>query len=166
MAVHASLAGRENFSSLLVGQCASLGKDYISSIAATLLTLGGTHGPTEQTVNFLLQSSEFDAKVYFKHGLTIPGWGSAFRKGEPDPYFDVIDSYLFEDNNYLWKRIKEYTNKIHDEGKIIYPNAACYTAAVAITEEIPAEASAYLLIAGRLGVWTDIYLHNITTRLP
>ena len=53
MHVHSRLASRENFSSLLVGQCASVEKDYISSLAATLLTLGGVHGPTEQVVNLL-----------------------------------------------------------------------------------------------------------------
>mgnify|MGYP001346981891 CR=1 FL=1 len=166
MNVHAELASRENFSSLLVGQCALVEKDYISSIAAALLTLGGRHGPTVQTVKFLSKIGDFDPTVYYKHGLVIPGWGSAFHKGEPDPHFDTLDGFLFEDNNSLWAKIKEYTNKIHDTGKILYPNAACYTAAVAITEGIPAEVSPYLLIKGRLDVWTDLYLKNKGTRLP
>jgi citrate synthase len=166
MNVHAELAGRENFSSLLVGQCASSEKDYISSIAAALLTLGGRHGPTEQTVNFLTAVGSFDPRIYYQHKLMIPGWGSAFIKGEPDPHFDTLDGYLFEDNTHIWKKIKEVTTKIHNTGKILYPNAACYTAAVAITEGIPAEVSPYLLIKGRLDTWTSIYLQNKGTRLP
>ena len=166
MEVHAKLASRENFSSLLVGQCASVEKDYISAIAAGLLTLGGRHGPTVQTVNFLTSVDSFCPEIYYQHNLMIPGWGSSFIKGEPDPHFDTLDGYLFEDNPYIWQKIREVTDKMHDTGKILYPNAACYTAAVAITEGIPAEVSPYLLIKGRLETWTNIYLQNKGTRLP
>lgn len=168
MHVHSRLASRENFSSLLVGQCASVEKDYISSLAATLLTLGGVHGPTEQVVNFLEDDNKGNDWVtsQIERSLLVPGWGSDFYKREPDPTFVLLSSYLCEDNPRVWAKIERTTSHFHALGKKLFPNAACYTAAVAITEGIPAEVSPYLLIKGRLEAWTAIYLRNKTTRLP
>ena len=166
MNVHAELASRENFSSLLVGQCAGSEKDFISSLAAALLTLGGRHGPTELTTRFLSSRSCINETEFrIKSSLLVPGWGSAFHKEEPDPHFDKLDEYLSEDNPKIWGRIEDITELLHNADKILYPNAACYTAAVAITEGIPPEVSVSLLIRGRLETWTRIYLENQGTKL-
>jgi citrate synthase len=166
ISVHDRLARRENLSSSVISQCAMAEKDYISSIVAGMLTYGGRHGPVSQVVRFLSGPSYADeARLRIKGKRLVPGWGSDFVKGRPDPELSRIDRVLCVRNREIWARIREITDILHESGKKIFPNAACYTASVCLALGFPAEAALYWLIRGRIGAWTELYLENYNPRL-
>jgi citrate synthase len=141
-------------------------KDYISSIASGMLTYGGVHGPVSQVVKFLSGSFYTDeARLRIKEKRLVPGWGSAFVKGEPDPELSKIDRILYTENREVWDRIRKVTGILHESGKKIFPNAACYTASVCLALKFPVEAALYWLIRGRIGAWTEIYISNYNPKL-
>lgn len=153
-------------SSVFIANMAAAEKDFVSSIASGLLTLGGVHAPLKQTHSFLLHGSENTLDLYMKEGILIPGWGSAFCKGGRDPLFDTLDNLLFKEAEEIWLKIQSITKMLHDRDKMLWPNAACYTAAVCIATDYPIQTAGSLLIEGRLQVWTDIYLRHYNPRLP
>ena len=166
MLVHDRLARRENLSSVVISQYATAEKDYISSIAAGMLAIGGVHGPVSQVVRFLSGSSYAEeARLRIKGKRLVPGWGSGFVKGRPDPELSRIDRVLCVRNRDIWARIREITDILHESGKKVFPNAACYTGSVCLALGFPAEAALYWLIRGRIGAWTEIYLENYNPRL-
>ena len=166
MLVHDKLSRRDNLSSVVIQQCAAAEKDYISSIASGMLTYGGRHGPVSRVVRFLSGPSPADeARLRIKGKRLVPGWGSGFVKGRPDPELSRIDRVLCVRNRDIWARIREITDILHESGKKIFPNAACYTASVCLALGFPAEAALYWLIRGRIGAWTEIYLENYNPRL-
>jgi citrate synthase len=162
IAVHKQLVHRDNVSSVMVGTCAKVEKDYFSSIAAGLLTLGGTHAPIVKTYEFLSRGKGCPslASAFLKRNIRVPGWGSSFIKAEKDPIFENLDKMLsdFRIHEHIWST----TSMLQEEGAFLFPNAACYTAAVAITLDIPKDIAGYALIQGRLDGWTEIYYQNFT----
>ena len=164
--VHDRLARRGNLSSSVIGQCAAAEKDFISALAAGMLTYGEKHGPVPQTMRFLSGSSYLkEAGRWIKSDRLVPGCGSDFIKGEPDPELARIDQLLSRDNISLWSRLRNVTALLHENDKMVFPNPACYTAAVCLTGNFPAEASFYWLIKGRLNAWTEIYLASYKPKL-
>ena len=161
--VHSKLAMRDNMSSVVIANMAAVEKDFTSSIAAGLMTLGGLHAPLEKAFAIL---GEDLVDTYLKHGILISGWGSAFHKGSPDPLFDTLDKMLFNNDMDTWIKIENITKVLHDKGKKLYPNAACYTAAVCMATDYPIQAAGSLLIKGRLDTWTKIFLEHYNPRLP
>ena len=159
--VHQTIAKRFNASTTAIIQGAMLGKDFFSTVPAALLTLGNIHAPLSQT-NRLLSCSNPIAEAYgaLSRGYKVPGWGSSFVKGEPDPVFDRLKSLLKE----------KYPDKIEIVDEIskmlnLFPNASCYTILshwhikkdLVDTRSIKA---AEFLITSRMPVWTDLYLEH------
>tara|TARA_R110001592_G_scaffold158191_2_gene389288 strand:+ start:12164 stop:12688 length:525 start_codon:yes stop_codon:yes gene_type:complete len=159
--VHQIIAKRFNASTTTIIQSAMLGKDFFSSVPAALLTLGNIHAPLSQT-NKLLSSPNPITEAYslLSKGYKVPGWGSSFVKGEPDPVFDRIKSLLKE----------KYPDKIEIVDEIskmlnLFPNASCYTVLshwhikkdLVDTRSIRA---AEFLITSRMPVWTDLYIEH------
>ena len=166
MSVHAALAGRQNLSSVTVASCAAVEKPLLDCIAAALLTLGGLHGPIVQTYEMLAEPDpEWFAADILQRGMRVPGWGSGFVRAGPDPVFSQLDSLLHADHQEIWRKVAKVTQVLHDAGKTIYPNAACYTAAVAIVTGLPSTLSPTLFVRGRLEAWFEIFAANHTPRL-
>lgn len=89
-------------------------------------------------------------------GLSIPGWGNSFIKGEPDPDWLEVDEKLKLGWEKIYARVLDITERLHSHGKMIYPNPACYTAAAAIAFEIPIGMESRLFIEPRVSAWCDI----------
>jgi len=168
--VHAVLATRENLSSEMISCAAKVEKDFGSACIMAIASLGGLHAPVEQAMNLLLNPNAIRiAEVLLQDGSKVPGWGSSFIKGEKDPVFDTLDYMLYNPGIHtkystLWHLITDITD--HLRSKDIYPNAACYTAACCILNEIPPCVAVKTLIQGRIDSWSDIYINNYNPRLP
>lgn len=165
LAVHKELAQRDNVSSSIMATCAKVGKDYASSLAATLLTTGETHAPLTKAYDLFARGAEF-LPTLVEYALNkdrrVPGWGSDFVKGEPDPMFSALDELLLEYP--VYEQITAITNTLHKHNKMVYPNAACYTAAVCLSVDMPKIITPYFLVQGRLETWTEIYNANYINR--
>jgi hypothetical protein len=156
---HAQSAQRNNISTSAVIQCAAGNGTYTNSIAAGLLTLGGTHAPLEQSYELL--SSEYaveGAKLMLADGVRVPGWGNSFFRGEPDTLWNKVARWIEVNRPDLHKRISEVTAFLQSQGKDIYPNPSTYTAATAISLRIPAKCAAFLFLQGRLLSWSQIFM--------
>ena len=158
---HNEIALRENASAASVASLAAVGKDYFTSIAGGLLTLGEIHAPLSQTYKFLSRCSELnyenEIKTHLLNHYKIPGWGSSFVKGEPDSVFFAVDCMLegsvTQDTQ---KRVTEYLHK--EENLMLYPNASYYTIACCIETNTPIEKAAFHLVNARLPAWTELWL--------
>jgi citrate synthase len=164
--VHDTLARRANMSSVTVAQHAMVEKPLLDSIAAALLTLGGLHGPIVQAYELLSEWIVCDSvEAMLDQGKLVPGWGSGFVKAARDTEFNTLDDMLFADHKTMWNRIASVTRYLHSKDKILSPNAACYTAAVAIVTGVPASLSPSLFLRGRIDAWVQIYAENYKPRL-
>ena len=157
--VHAEIAVRDNASYVTVKQSASLGKDYFNAIASGLLTLGGLHAPLSQTCCFLRLD---DCKPYMESVLAtrarVPGWGSSFVKGEPDPVFEQLDKELV--SYPIYARIEYVTGFLQGRKLNIFPNASAYTSAVVIALGMRDSTASYLLLKGRLDAWSAAFIQH------
>lgn len=144
-AAHDKAARRANTSTQVI--CAAFdsnGGQLLPAIVAGLMTLGGRHGPIVQAYEVLQNGPGDDP---------IPGWGNSFVKGKPDPIWEEVDSMLVDHYANMWMLIQNITNSLHERGKVVYPNAACYTAAYAIIARIDANMAPGVFLASRLGAW-------------
>lgn len=158
---HDESARRGNISSVVLGNTAIGSGSYTNAVAAALLTLGGVHGPLQQTQELLEREDAADvAERMLVAGKKVPGWGNAFVKFKFDPAWAPVDLFLKEHFPVLRQRLYDITMMFHKNGKHIYPNPSAYTAVTAIVLGVPARACASLFIAARLKAWTDIYLDN------
>ena len=159
--VHGEIAVRDNASYVTVKQSAALGKDFFSAIASGLLTLGGLHAPLPQTCRFLRLD---DCKPYMERalgaGARVPGWGSSFSKGEPDPVFEQLDKMLVPYP--IHARIQYVTGFLQGRELEIFPNASAYTSAVVIALGLTDSTASYLLLKGRLDAWSAAFMQHET----
>lgn len=143
-------AMRPNPSSQAVAMCAQSGVTFAQAVASACSTLGGHHAPIEKIYDTLEQLP------ILPQGR-IPGWGSSFEKGRPDPLYDLVDGILAEANEELHKDISDVTSSLCGKA---FPNPGCYTAAVAITLGMPRSIAAYLFLSPRLDAWATIHQHH------
>lgn len=158
-AAHAESALRGNNSHQALVLAAHGSGDYLKSICAALMTVGGVHAPLLDTYD-LLSCEDLPAAIHrlMALGKKVPGWGNSFVKGSPDPLWEPVRLLLLDMDPRLSARIDSGTDCLHAAGKDLYPNPSCYTAAVAILTETPREISPYLFLNGRLTAWTLEYL--------
>lgn len=157
--MHRSLARRENASSMMVASMAQLGRPLFESIAAALLTLGGAHAPISQTRRLLDVDNRFrEIDSIFENGGKVPGFGSAFYKGEPDPEVETVLRQIRPSTNSLITRLTQHVYQVTD--KPLYPNAAMATAAVAMDMGLSPVNAPRLLVEGRMPVWVSIHSSN------
>lgn len=154
MAAHADAAKRQNISTEVM-RAAYIGSgDINKAVAAAICTLGGMHAPIIQAYEHL--KCENGRSVYIGDGNKVAGWGSSFIKGRPDETWHFVSKSINKLNPGLAWLIDQDTKLLHDLGKHIYPNAACYTAATAITIGMPKEISPVLVHYGRVLAWAEI----------
>lgn len=164
---HSEIALRENASAAIVATLGAVGKDYFTSIAGGLLSLGNLHAPLIQTHTFITRCSELNYKneirSYLGNHFKIPGWGSSFSKGKPDPVFLAVDCMLKGSKTHkAQERVTEY---LHEEGLNLYPNASYYTVACCIESDIPIEKAAFHLVNARLPAWTELWVAHENKKL-
>jgi len=156
---HIESTFRNNPSSLAVKMAAQSSGKFINAVTAALSMLGNPHGPVEEVTEMLDSEDPIAfAKMYIDNGVKVPGWGNGFVKGQPDPAWNEAHEYIKENFSDMFSLVDEITKLLHDNGKMIYPNPACYTAITAIVNDIPADAASYIFISSRLPAWFDIYM--------
>ena len=163
--LHSQLAARDCASTTLIKSMALLGKPFEESCAAAMMTLGGLHAPITQTQRlwkfgknpWLGYLADFESDV-LPHGpfrSKIPGWGSAWYKAEPDPLLQSFESLLPAE---VVDRLAQRTTDVQlATGKVIFPNAASYTAIVADILGFTPETAPVLVVMGRALAWAHIY---------
>ena len=150
---------RDNPSSVAVKIAAHSSGKFGNAVIAALSMLGNPHGPVQEVTEMLSSEDPVGfAKMYIENGAKVPGWGNGFVKGKPDPAWDEADEYIKKNFTDLFSLIDEITKLLHDNGKMIFPNPACYTAITAIVNDIPADAASYIFISSRLPAWFKIYM--------
>jgi citrate synthase len=153
---------RPNVSSETVLSTAAGSGSLTTAIAAALLTTGYRHAPIYETVMFLsLEDPAQVTETILQAGNKIPGWGGAFQKNSPDPIWAGLDVALGDYNPPLHAKMDAVTAVLGKHGKNIYPNPSAYTAAVAITLQMPPALAVYLFIIGRLDGWCQLALTRI-----
>jgi citrate synthase len=156
---HIESTFRNNPSSLAVKMAAQSSGKFINAVTAALSMLGNPHGPVQEVTEMLDSEDPIAfAKMYIDNGAKVPGWGNGFVKGKPDPAWNEAHEYIKENFSDMFSLVDEITKLLHDDGKMIYPNPACYTAITAIVNYIPADAASYIFISSRLPAWFDIYM--------
>lgn len=163
-AAHAEAARRESVSTMTL-QAAFFGSgSYTQALCAALCTLGGPHAPLRQAYELLTSEEPVMAAAdLLMRGERVPGWGNSFVKGEDDPLFDPIWDLMNHHAHKEFETMVDITRLLHREKKMIYPNPACYTAAVALALEIPVEIVPWLFVAGRLETWTGMLISHRDT---
>ena len=155
---HAQCVSRNNISSYVLKAVAVGSSRYENSIAAALLSIGGVHAPLQNAFRLINDPHAVDlARVMVVQGERVPGWGNSFVKG-PDAVWEDTRFRLQQLNPTLLQRIIEVSDVLNHYGKMIHPNAAAYSAAVAITLEIPVHITPWLFIRGRLDAWTKLLI--------
>lgn len=156
LAAHDACARRMNVSTAFLLTSARSKLPLQTALATALLSLGGDHGPVERTCEVLTRK-----KLVYELLATnqkIPGWGSSFVKEGPDPIFEPLRTFLMEQFPETLAKIDHVTTKLKENGHNLEPNASAYTAAVALTLKIPKQIAIWLLIVGRMPIWTKLYL--------
>jgi len=153
---------RNNASSVTVANAASGSGELSKAIAAGLMTIGTKHAPLVQTYAFLNEPDPgLRVPEFLKVGWKVPGWGGTFQKDKPDPIWEDVKLTLKRLYPALSQKLESVTERLHQNGKLIYPNPSAYTASVALALALPAELAPYFFIAARLNAWSKIAADQI-----
>lgn len=152
---HASSATRDNISAVALRLAAAGSGDYARALAAALVSIGGPHAPIVQAYDLIAEPEpEVTAASMLDAGRRVPGWGSSFAKGKPDPIWTPVDAALRVVSPYIGVKLDKVTEVM--KAKNVYPNPSVYTAATAMALRMRKELSPWIFIAGRLNAWTTI----------
>lgn len=152
---HAKCCERQNVSSATLIHALHGSQFVPQAIAAAILTFGDRHAPVHKIIQ-LLAAEKFEeiVKTNIEAGAMIPGWGSEFVKGEPDPIFTELDRYLEANATKTHSVIHEITRIIREAKDVdLYPNAGAYTAAVGLELGYSPGDIHFLLLECRLPAW-------------
>lgn len=164
-AAHDASALRNNLSHEALVLAATGSGNYVQSIAAAMMTLGGLHAPVVAICAVLqMPFTQEQVTQLVQQGGKMPGWGNSFLKGQPDPAWGEVDAILRELNLSLMQKMDDITAWLHAAGKRVYPNPGGYTAAAALTMGMQPEASPYLVVSGRLAAWTREFCRIVGER--
>lgn len=158
---HHNSTKRNNMSAHIFQNSAIGSGRYVNGLIGALASLGGVHAPIEPTMAMLACDDYMrDVQHCINGGYRVMGWGSSFEKGQKDKVWLPVDALL----HLKWPKrhavLESITEALHAHGKDIYPNPSAYTAMTNLIVGIPAWASHYLLIAGRLDGWTELVAGN------
>lgn len=149
VSAHANAARRENISSVVLCQALQGSGRIENAVAAALLSTGNMHAPFDATFDML---SLADPVEYIDRTLSqpgryrVPGWGSSFAKGGPDPLLAALAAFHE-------RRLDPLTAAIQARGRPVWPNLSAYTAATALELGMPAEGMLWMFVTGRMPVW-------------
>lgn len=130
------------------------GADPSVCYIAAMATIGRVHAPVT-AARYILFNEDRDLWIkVLDSGAKLPGFGNDFFKSDIDPAFEpAFDLLPLETRDRL---IGMSAAILHRKKKIIYPNAASITAAVAHTLNLPAGAELLILLMGRGAGWNTI----------
>lgn len=130
---------------------------------AAIQSFGHFHAPIEDAYTLLIVClnstregrQEFIEKTLEYRGK-IPGFGSSFFSGEPDPNLNELDDQLFYDCYHFIVLKNELMNLEPMKSKKLFPNLAFYTAAVAIHQGVSIKLAESFLLEFRVPKWMQI----------
>jgi hypothetical protein len=136
-----------NVSSQVV-QAATFGSSlFRQGVMAAIGTMGVRHAPIG------------DARWGLMKGWTgpwIPGWGNSFHKGKIDPAWDEPARLLSVDFPDWQKKLDAITNDLHAKGKMVYPNAAAFSAIACELVQLPWGLEDLFFLLPRLPIWAQL----------
>lgn len=163
--LHHQCALRDNASSAIVKAMAQLGKPINDAFAAALLTMGGKHAPIAQAQRYFTRFRMEDVPDL---PLIVPGFGSAWYRGEVDPLIDAFLNeivYATDESAEIVNDLDVYVEYVRKHtGKNIYPNAAMATAVANIAMKRDPCLGMGLVIQGRVAAWEIIYSQHYIER--
>lgn len=154
-AAHAASCNRPNYSVSSLKLAGAGSGRLTNAYIAALASLGGQHGPIEETYQFLSSPDPVDVAIRrLASGQKIIGWGNSFVTNKPDPQWTEVDSILREDFNEHYAKLSAVSGLLVDKG--LFPNPSAYTALTAIIVGLPRWASPYIFVASRIDAWTKV----------
>lgn len=161
---HADACLRDNSSTVILKSTFdSNGCDLIKSITAALMAVGGMHAPIKHAYNMIRRAKEYgvDAPEGAPDYTWVPGFGSSFVKGSPDPLLEDLANQIYN-NHYQFYEIGENirTTLCKKKKTILYPNLAFYTACVAHILEERLIFCERIFIEARIPAWIKILQKN------
>lgn len=147
LAAHAKAAMRENASTHILRGAYFGSQSKTQAIAAALLSTGGAHAPLEQTYAFLAAPERLSTMhMMLDRGELVPGWGSSFVKGGPDPLWEEVDRMV-------GNSLSAITEHLHGRGLMLWPNGSAYTVLTSIETGVD---PLQIFIQGRLAAWFEM----------
>lgn len=161
---HQQACHRENASTqVLKAAYGSNGRDVVRSIQAALGMIGGLHAPVIETHKMIHDLIEVNIKKRYpnlcsrKIGNKIPGFGSSFVKGKPDPMLDSLHWFLKEQSQAYTFIVNAIQEIIKEQKKnILFPNLAFYTAWVGYELNYESAETELLIVEARVPEWVKI----------
>lgn len=143
------------------------GNRFPAAVSAALGTLGGVHGPADIAQRFLETDAEDLPGVVrdiLEQGGKVPGWGSSFSRGRPDPIWKDVHAYLPYVSLRLSEKLERVTQTLLRNDVPIYPNPAAYTACLSIVMGLPSSLAPSLFIEARLPAWRDYIMKDLNSK--
>jgi len=103
-----------------------------------------------------------DIDAMIDAGKIIPGWGNSFFKQSIDPSWAPASHFLKENHGAVHEKIDAISERIFKgTGRVIYPNAAAFTAASCEILGIPRGVESHMFVVGRMAAWASQFLAQV-----
>lgn len=129
---------------------------FLQGVIGALATTGHRHAPIGAARQVFLHADPAKVTEAARAGHMIPGFGSSFHKGVPDPAFQALAARLEAEFPEAHRRLWELEKALQEAGKAVRVNAAMYTAAACEICGVPAGLEPALFILARLPVWAEL----------
>jgi citrate synthase len=158
MDAHTAAAMRDNASTTAFILAVKGSGSFTQALCAALMTTGDLHAPIAQARDILAAGTESGVKSTVRRGGKIPGYGSSLVKSKPDYAFEHVDTRLQAAHSDMYTRVWDVQRWVSEaKGVDLYPNAACYTAAVCELTDVPHGAEISLFVHGRMPAYVHLW---------
>lgn len=125
-------------------------------IASAMMTLGSLHAPIEAARVIYETATQKSIIESVMQGNIIPGFGNSFFKVGIDPAWEQVSKYIELNLSDMHGRIYDLTQWMHRSGKILYPNAALFSAAAASECGVKRGAEVAIFAIARIPAWAEM----------
>lgn len=130
-------------------------EDAGAAMIAALCTTGTHHAPIIKARQMIYGTDDTFVKKMLANGHRFPGFGNSFFKDGIDPAFQEVAEILSQLS--VWERVLKIQSLIAEsKGKVIHPNAAAFTAAVAEHLQLDLHETLWLFLAPRSAAWIQL----------
>lgn len=143
---------RENASNVAAVHSAIASFSMTAALASAVLSTGGLHAPVLQARVLLFRQP---VPRELPEGR-IPGFGNSFFRDRIDPSWDKVVGILSKSYLAIWNMIQNWSDLLKASGRILFPNAAAFTAAVAELVHWPVGQELIMVIQPRITVWAAL----------
>lgn len=156
---------KAHYKAALTNQCASSvacinafasSGNLSNGISSALMTVGTLHAPIAEARKIYETATQKDVRGAMLRGDIVPGFGNSFFRVGIDPSWEGVARYIEANFPKMHGRIYDLTKWVQDSGKILYPNAALYSAAAASECRVKHGAEIALFALARIPAWTEL----------